>query len=136
MYVIFLLKISCVSKQVPTQEPKNLAAANWTTTSTIPVSWLPIPPEYTLGQLESYKLTYQRIMVGEEKVEDGPLHEIAVPPEQSKYLLSGLDSYTLYEITVSGVTSAGKGPKARVVTGKLITNESVIYAKKKICWRA
>jgi hypothetical protein len=67
------------------------------------ISWSLIPEEYRHGIIIGYRVYYQ----------DDHRHSgsITVPASQRNVLLNGLFSYTLYNISIAGITRAGEGWK-------------------------
>ena len=65
------------------------------------VSWNLIPEKYRHGIIIAYRVHYQ----------DTHRHSgsITVPASQRNIILSGLFSYTLYNISIAGITKAGEG---------------------------
>ncbi|XP_031558188.1 protein sidekick-2-like, partial [Actinia tenebrosa] len=97
-------------QNTPYMSPGNFTAENYTTTSSLPVLWQPIPPHGLPGILLGYRLYYTPVSTGEYDIEEGETKEIRIPADKTQFVLSGLDIYTKYRVEISGFTVKGDGP--------------------------
>ena len=68
------------------------------------------------GDLLSYHVTYQRVMVGDVRKDFEPVLQMTVGKEQS-VTLDNLEPYSKYKITVAAKTAKGFGPYAPFTYG-------------------
>ena len=61
-----------------------------------------------------YRVSYRAVRIGDEDVEKGkaPTYNITVRKTTLTVVLEGLESYTRYQINVSGFSRRGDGPSA------------------------
>ena len=88
---------------VPDKSPTNVTAYDTSSTS-INITWQPIPSDHVNGILLDYNVIYRRI--------DKPNDNISMVTVNSPVLhteLSGLGKYKQYSIQVAGRTAAGLG---------------------------
>ncbi len=85
---------------VPDRGPVNVTGLNISSTA-VNISWGLIPKEYRNGIIIGYRLYY----------DDYFRHSgsITLPMSQRNVILDDLNSYTLYNISVAGLTKAGEG---------------------------
>ena len=95
--------------QVPDDSPTNVTAYNTSSTS-INVTWQPIPPGHVNGMLLAYHVIYQRV----DKVNDN-ISLVIVNSTSLNTELTGLGKYKLYSIQIAGRTVAGLGNFSRPV---------------------
>ena len=103
--------------QVPSKPPQSITAESHVTLTTIPVRWTEISSRHIHGVLLGYKVRYQVIAVGQEKIEDQPITEIRVNASTLSLVLGNLEVFTLYRIDVVGYTIMGDGPSAWINAG-------------------
>ena len=79
------------------------------------------------GRLLGYKLKYTVTHVADQAVVGAPITKtIDLDKYTFIYKITGLQSYTRYEVSVAGYTAAGDGPySSPIVSGKLT---SVLYS--------
>ncbi|XP_054614024.1 leukemia inhibitory factor receptor isoform X2 [Dunckerocampus dactyliophorus] len=87
----------------PLSAPANVSVANVTQTS-VALRWVSIPQEDLRGFLLGYVIHYAENQQQETNV--------SVPAHVHSYTLEGLQSGTVYEVQVSGVTRAGAGVRS------------------------
>ena len=84
---------------------------------TIRVSWEPVPEGHRHGTLQNYKVTYQKVEVGNVGIEEEPVKEKIVSANKMDVVLERLEPYVRYRITVAASTSKGYGPPSASVSG-------------------
>ena len=101
----------------------NLTAYNYTTTTSVNVTWGPIDDELILGRLLGYRVFYRAVRIGDQEVEEGeePTYNITVRKDTFEIVLEGLDPYTRYQIKVSGFSRMGDGPSA-ITAGGMVSS--------------
>lgn len=95
---------------VPSRPPRNLTAISKISPHKIQVTWEPVPPEFMNGNLLSYLVTYQRVMVGGVPKDYEPELRKRVGEEQKVIMLDNLEPYSKYKIRVAAKTAKGLGP--------------------------
>ena len=88
---------------VPDHPVTNITAHNMSSTS-INVTWQPIPPDHVNGILLGYHVIYRRV----DKVDDN-ISVVTVNSTSLNTELTGLGKYKLYSIQVAGRTVVGVG---------------------------
>ena len=102
---------------MPEIPPPNVQAQSYSDTDRIYIKWGSIPNEKTNGVFKGYKIQYRLASVGGRPlVQKGPIKVIETDKFTHDYEITGLQSYSTYEIAVSGSTNAGDGPKSDVLT--------------------
>eukprot|EP00795_Rhopilema_esculentum_P001278 gene1278-15663_t len=102
---------------VPEIPPPNVQAQSYSGTDRTYLKWGSIPDEKTNGVFKGYKIQYRLASVGGRPlVQKGPIKVIETDKFTHDYEITGLQSYSTYEVTVSGSTNAGDGPKSDVLT--------------------
>ena len=81
------------------------------------MSWKPVPKGYRHGTLQNYKVTYQKVEVGNVGIEEEPVKVKIVNANETDVELGGLEPYVRYKITVAASTSKGYGPPSASVSG-------------------
>ena len=94
---------------VPSEPPRNLKAISYISPHKIQVTWEPVPPEFMNGNLTSYHVTYQRVMVGDVRIDFEPELLKKVGRNQN-VTLDNLEPYSKYKIRVAAKTAKGVGP--------------------------
>lgn len=105
---------------VPDATPLMLSAENRSTPYTIPVKWQHIPAPLMNGILRGYRINYQAVEAGDEKVSNFPVKEKITGPNTTAFVLDQLESYTVYHIKVTGFTNVGDGPEAFIYAGRFV----------------
>lgn len=102
----------------------NVTAYNHTSTQSINITWLPIDDEFILERMLGYRVSYRAVWIGDEYVEEGdvPTLNFTVRKTTLDAVIERLDSYTLYQINVSGFSRRGDGPSA-ITGGGMIKGE-------------
>ena len=83
------------------------------------MSWKPVPEGYTHGTLQNYKVTYQKVEVGNVGIEEEPVKEKIVSANKTDVVLERLEPYVRYKITVAASTAKGYGESASVSGGNI-----------------
>ena len=91
------------------------ADSTWTTYS-IPLRWTRIPSYLLNGILTGYRIRYQAIEIGQLPYEENP-REVIVPAESVSTVLTGLESFAVYRIELTGLTVKGDGPSEVITAG-------------------
>ncbi|KAL9958642.1 hypothetical protein ACROYT_G035690 [Oculina patagonica] len=98
----------------PKKTPINVTAYNHTSTTSINVTWLPFDDEFILERMLGYRVSYRAVRIGDEDVEEWqvPTYNFTVRKTTLDAVIMGLDTYTRYQINVSGFSRRGDGPSA------------------------
>ena len=97
LYLLIKTKILLLAPQVP---PWNVTGYNTSSTS-IYVHWIPIPPARVAGVLRLYRVLYdEQSSVGQVV----KAHTLELPKSNLSIKLGGLRKYTNYTVEVQGVT--------------------------------
>ena len=85
-------------------------------TDQVIIKWSAIPIDKYNGIFRGYKLRYAMLSSGSRVlVPKGKSAVITTDKFTFEYKISGLQSYSSYEITISGYTDAGEGPSSKAV---------------------
>ena len=76
-----------------------------------------IPDNETNGNLAGYVVSYQAVRVGGKKVKDEIVKKRIVSAGAHSVILDDLQSFTVYEIKVSGFTQKGEGVYSQPLYG-------------------
>ena len=86
--------------------------------SDIPITWIPVPREKTMGYIIGYKIHVKLVTIGFEDVADVKGKVFYVDgPDHSSYLIRGLEYFAVYEIYLVAYTVSGDSPRSNVVYG-------------------
>ncbi|XP_048577863.1 uncharacterized protein LOC5514077 isoform X2 [Nematostella vectensis] len=97
----------------PCRTPQQFQAENYTSTSTLPVHWDPVPSYCVPGILRGYRVRYQPVSTGDVTIKKNvATMEVVVGPTEQSVVLRNLEIYTRYRIQVAGFTVKGDGPFA------------------------
>ena len=81
------------------------------------VRWDDIPDDKHNGIFQGFKLRYSLVSSGGRRlVPQGHIVLITTDKFTFEYVIAGLQSYSTYEITISGFTNTGEGPRSAPVT--------------------
>ena len=111
-----LLISVCLPSLVPSRPPVEIKAISRLSPTTLKVTWKPVPPEFTHGTVLKYSVKYQRVKVGDEKIEDD-IKLFTVEGDMNLVKLTDLDPYVEYMVSVAAETQKGTGPYAFVTGG-------------------
>ena len=89
----------------PSAPPENVTAYNLSSTS-VNVTWFPVPTHLLNGLLQSYRVFYREV-----SVKYLPTMEIAVGNTSLSVVISALKKFTVYSVWVKAVTGAA-GPSS------------------------
>ena len=91
-----------------------MTAYNHTSTTSINITWLPFDDEFILERMLGYRVSYRAVRIGDEEVEEEevPTFNFTVRKTTLDAVIEGVDSYTRYQINVSGFSRRGDGPSA------------------------
>lgn len=107
--------------QGPKGTPINVSAQNYTNTTLINVTWKPIEDELILEKMLGYRVSYRAVMIGDEEVKkEQPTYNFTVRKTTLQAVIQGLETYTRYQINVSGFTRKGDGPGG-IILGGIVT---------------
>ena len=110
-----LLISVCLPFLVPSRPPVEVKAISRISPTTLKVTWKPVPPEFRHGTVLSYSVKYERVKVGDEKIEDDNIIIKVVGGDSVE--LTRLNPYVEYKISVAANTQKGTGPYAFVTGG-------------------
>ena len=112
-----MLKISvCLPSLVPSRPPVEVKSISRISPTKLKVTWKPVPPEFRHGTVLYYVVKYQRVKVGDEKTEDDEII-FKVNADKNFVVLTRLDPYVEYKISVAAETKKGTGPFAFATGG-------------------
>ncbi|XP_074627585.1 protein sidekick-like isoform X3 [Acropora palmata] len=97
---------------IPSRPPVEVKAISRISPTTLNVTWKPVPPEFRHGTVLEYSVKYQRVKVGDEKIEDDNILTIKVVRDKNFVELTGLNPYVEYKVSVAANTQKGTGPYA------------------------
>lgn len=90
--------------------PTNVTAMNQTGPDKILITWSSVPDRAQNGIIQGYKVNISRLATANIELVESKNWTIIVNSSYMETMVSGLDSYTLYEIRVAAFTSIGTGP--------------------------
>lgn len=102
---------------VPDVSPLHVQAESRWTPHTIPLRWNHIPLHLLNGLLAGYRIRYQAVEIGQCPYREDP-REVVIPAENVSTILTGLESFAVYRIEITGLTIKGDGPSEVVFAGK------------------
>mgnify|MGYP001794977249 CR=1 FL=1 len=102
-----------------TLTPQSLFAQSFLTPHSIPVNWRPLSTGFGVERTMAFRVTYVAVEAGGEVVVS-PSHTIIVRPKVLSVLITGLQSFTTYEIKVAAVTRHYDRPASVVYAGMQI----------------
>lgn len=95
-----------------------MAVSDTKTTTSLIISWTPIPEEYVTGKLLGYHVTYKPIKLANQRIDEAESLTVTTPASGKHELtLESLSSFTQYSITVAGYTAEGDGQTSEAVLG-------------------
>ncbi|KAK3749470.1 hypothetical protein QZH41_013442, partial [Actinostola sp. cb2023] len=100
--------LGTTDEDVPSQAPGNLTATNFSSDTSIPVSWSSIPYGHARGILRGYRVFYKQVQLAGEIVEDQVV-VLTVGPSVLSIVIRNLDNFAVYQIKVLGFTIKGDG---------------------------
>lgn len=111
----------------PKKTPTNVTCYNYTSTTSINVTWLPFDDLYILERMLGYRVSYRAVRIGDENVEKGeaPTYNLTVRKTTLTVVIEGLESYTRYQINVSGFSRRGMGQ---------VQSPKEVWERKGILW--
>ena len=111
-YCSYFVVIAVVLR--PCSAPGNLSGVVVNSTSVL-VSWTPLPVSEQNGALTNYRLTYSGVELDREEV----IHILS--STALTYNVTGLEEGTEYRVSLAALTSAGAGPETSITVS---TSES------------
>lgn len=94
----------------PRSRPINVLAYNFTSTTSVKVTWGPIPDPVILEKVMGYRVYWRVLSIGDTEMEETPWQYFTVRKDANEALIENLENYVHYEVHVSGFTRGGKGP--------------------------
>ena len=101
---------------VPDVSPLHVQAESRWTPHTIPLRWNHIPSHLLNGLLAGYRIRYQAVEIGQCPHQENP-REVIIPAENVSTVLTGLESFAVYRIEITGLTIKGDGPSEVIFAG-------------------
>ncbi|XP_038579483.1 neural cell adhesion molecule L1-like protein isoform X4 [Micropterus salmoides] len=103
-------------EDVPTAAPRNVAVEVINTT-VLRVSWTPVPPATVRGHLGGYDVQWlrKRSLLNPNKILD-ECQSLSFPGNRSHAIVSGLQPFSEYRLTVNVFNKKGKGPNSDPAT--------------------
>ncbi|XP_065060766.1 uncharacterized protein LOC135688018 [Rhopilema esculentum] len=111
----------------PSISPANAGCQNRTSTSSIIVSYEPIPIAFIHGILKGYRIEYRLMSVGSQSKSNSHIQAVTVSPFRKQATLEKLEPNSVYEIRVMAVNEHGAGVKSPVFYGETCSCPAVIY---------
>ncbi|XP_065060769.1 uncharacterized protein LOC135688019 isoform X3 [Rhopilema esculentum] len=111
----------------PSISPANAGCQNRTSTSSIIVSYEPIPIAFIHGILKGYRIEYRLMSVGSQSKSNSNIQAVTVSPFRKQATLEKLEPNSVYEIRVMAVNEHGAGVKSPVFYGETCSCPEVIY---------
>ena len=93
---------------MPSVSPKQFAGVNFTSPTKIYLSWGALSKEELQGELSGYEVSYQEFSIADEEIWDPPPAKVITVNEGS-VVITGLETFTTYKVTVSAISGGGKG---------------------------
>ncbi|XP_048584451.1 uncharacterized protein LOC5515158 isoform X2 [Nematostella vectensis] len=103
-------------EDIPTQAPPSASSIDRDGPTHIPITWSPVHSGQIHGILQGYMINYAIINMADEET-TGPTFSKTVGPGSTSTVLSGLQSFAVYEIKIAAFTRKGLGPW-RTITGR------------------
>ena len=104
-----------------------------TSSTSIQVSWVAPSAADQNGAVTVYTVYYQAVGAN---IHDGRLKQQAVVAPLNETVLTGLEEYVEYNISVSASTSVGEGPfSASIVVRTAEAGKSVSVEKRCVSWK-
>ncbi|XP_065061366.1 uncharacterized protein LOC135688444 isoform X2 [Rhopilema esculentum] len=111
----------------PSISPANAGCQNKTSTSSIIVSYEPIPIAFIHGILKGYRIEYRLMSVGSQSKSNSRIQAVTVSPFRKQATLEKLEPNCVYEIRVMAVNEHGAGIKSPAFYGETCSCPEVIY---------
>ena len=105
------------SSIAPSISPANAGCHNRTSTSSIIVSYEPIPIAFIHGILKGYRIEYRLMSVESQSKSNSHVEALTVSPFRNQATLGNLEPNSVYEIRVMAVNEHGAGVKSPVFYG-------------------
>uniref|UniRef100_UPI00358F5BD3 neuronal cell adhesion molecule-like isoform X2 n=1 Tax=Myxine glutinosa TaxID=7769 RepID=UPI00358F5BD3 len=94
----------------PLKAPEGLKL-DFLNSTTVQVSWKPLPADSVRGHLRGYKLRYWKVLeLGNQRRQEPTIQELKIPPEQLQILVTGIEGYSLYQMDLRAYNGKGDGP--------------------------
>ncbi|KAK3728134.1 hypothetical protein QZH41_019448, partial [Actinostola sp. cb2023] len=116
------------SEAAPDGQPANSIKPARFAVDSIPLKWAPVSEQEANGVVLGYRVAYQLVALGEEPIEDSPVHVLRV--SGTAVNLTGLHIYGQYRIAISAYTERGDGPEM-ILVGETCRCRKTLYAN----WR-
>ena len=110
---------------VPSQPPVHLKTLSRISPTKLNITWEPVPTEFMHGTLKNYIVRYQKVKAGDENKEEEEVKSHKVDANTTHFVLTDLDPYVEYQVSVAATTAKGKGPFAYATGGMKNTRKSV-----------
>lgn len=95
--------------------PQNLAAESINATS-VRITWTEIPVAYRYGVIIHCALLWKKSDDISSSSQNRPVLVPRIPSSPMAYVLSGLESYTSYEVQIACSTKVGSSPSSSILT--------------------
>ena len=115
---------------MPSRAPTNLRTGNQTSSTSILLSWHPVPQDCIHGILTGYTLRYKAIEQGAGVKIRGGFTTMNVPPHVTMIEIPNLASYTRYQISMFAKTKVGNGVYSETVVGGRSSNYIPVYKRE------
>lgn len=102
-----------LSVLAPSVAPKEFSGVNFTGPTTIFLSWGALAQAELQGRLVVYEVKYQPFSMADEELRNPPPAKIIHVNTGSIYI-TGLTTYTTYQVSVAALSGGGKGVPSQV----------------------
>lgn len=113
-FLFFSLRMRLFFVLVPVMPPLNITATN-TSSTTILLTWNPIPLNYSNGPILEYRITFTEVQKSVHK-ENRYLWQRIVDGNKLSAFVTGLKKYTRYCFRMSGINRRGVGLDSMPIT--------------------
>ena len=112
--------LSFLTTVVPVMAPENIVAVNTSSTSIL-LTWLPIPPHFSNGRILEYRITYFEVEDNDISIRNKGSWQSVIDGEKLSYNITGLERFTKYHFRMAGINRRGVGVDSMPITA--ITDE-------------
>ena len=123
----WIVKVYQISISAPGVAPKGLYGVNFTGPTTIFMGWGSLSTSELQGRLAGYEVKYREFSVADEILENpGPELTKFIPSDVNGVRLTGLETYTTYQVRVAAASGGGRGVFTGILyIGKLVLSVTV-----------
>ncbi|KAK3738517.1 hypothetical protein QZH41_012043, partial [Actinostola sp. cb2023] len=115
------------SEYIPRLPPTNVTALNLTGPSKILITWSSVPKRDQNGRIQGYIISIRRLTTADKESEEPKKWSNVVEAPNMEIMISGLETYTLYDIRMAAFTSKGTGPYSKPVYAETCRCPKTLY---------